>query len=323
MPWTAADYLQLIARLARSGQKSAVTVTIPTTSIDYVDQEEGPSRWSFCGYRAAVIAKKKRLMDAVMDGLIPDADDITEAAAGEQLGHWLRRLGSTGALVRNRRPITVPLKFASAVEELKARKSFGDWSSCNGRWNSVNSAKLHARLQRDPQEWELYHTDLEKLRLQWSVDPLQEAINWCAKSSNLTIGDFGCGTAQLAEALRGRHTVHSFDHIAINDSVVECDIAAGVPLEDGCLDLAIFSLSLMGQNWTDQLVEARRCLKPTGQLLVWTAANGKDPEEYAAQVDALGFKAIHSKLHSKWLHLWSVRTETGAASATGAKEAQP
>jgi ubiquinone/menaquinone biosynthesis C-methylase UbiE len=90
------------------------------------------------------------------------------------------------------------------------------------------------------------------------------------------IGDFGCGTAQLAEALNERHIVHSFDHIAINNSVVACDIAAGVPLPDESLDLAVFSLSLMGPNWQDQLVEARRCLKPTGQVLIWTASRSKD-----------------------------------------------
>jgi hypothetical protein len=313
MPWTAADYLQLIARLARSGQLHLVTVTIPTTAIDYWDEKEGLSRWSFCDYRAAVIATKQRLMDAVIDGLIPDDEDITEAKAGHQLAQWIKRLVTTGALVRHHRPITVPLVFTTEVEELRARRHYGDWSSCNGRWNSINSGKLHSRLQGNPQEWELYHTDLEKLRLQWPADPLQEAIAWCAKSTGLVIGDFGCGTAQLAEALRGRHIVHSFDHIAINDSVVACDIAAGVPLDDACLDLAIFSLSLMGPNWADQLREAHRCLKPTGQLLVWTAAAGKDPMEYAALVESLGFKAIQSQLHSKWLHLWAVRSETRAA----------
>ena len=129
------------------------------------------------------------------------------------------------------------------------------------------------------------------------------------------IGDFGCGTAQLAEALRGRHTVHSFDHIAINDSVVACDIAAGVPLEDSCLDLAVFSLSLMGKNWADQLGKVHRCLKPTGQLLVWTAAEGKNAEAFTAQVEACGFKAVQTELHSKWLHLWAVKTAPACVEA--------
>jgi ribosomal RNA-processing protein 8 len=119
---------------------------------------------------------------------------------------------------------------------------------------STEKLELHQRLHRNPQEWELYHTDLETLRQEWDVDPLKEPINHCSKFQGLVIGDFGCGTAQLAEALKERHTVHSFDHISINDSVVSCDIASGVPLPDESLDLAIFSLSLKGPNWKDQLV---------------------------------------------------------------------
>ena len=39
------------------------------------------------------------------------------------------------------------------------------------------------------------------------------------------IGDFGCGEAKLAEAVKDRHTVLSFDHVAANDDVVACDVA--------------------------------------------------------------------------------------------------
>jgi hypothetical protein len=77
MPWTAADYLQVIARLARSGQDNPVRIVIPTTHINYNDDELGPARWSFCGYRASIIACKQRLMDAVMDGLVPESEEIT------------------------------------------------------------------------------------------------------------------------------------------------------------------------------------------------------------------------------------------------------
>jgi len=245
-------------------------------------------------------------MDAVMDGLVPESEEITEAKAGQQLVKWLERLNTKGALVRPSRPIRVPLVFDTEEEEKKARARFGTWSSCNGRWNSQASSKLHQRLQRNPEEWELYHTDLETLRQEWDVDPLKEAINHCSKSQGLVIGDFGCGTAQLAEALKERHTVHSFDHIAINEGVVACDIAAGVPLPDGSLDLAIFSLSLMGPNWTDQLVEARRCLKPTGQVHIWTASSGKDAAEFSNIIESKGFKVVTAESHYKWLHVWAV-----------------
>ena len=37
-----------------------------------------------------------------------------------------------------------------------------------------------------------------------------------------------------------------------------------VPLPDEALDVAIFSLSLMGKNWPDTLIEAKRCLVTNG-----------------------------------------------------------
>jgi hypothetical protein len=73
------------------------------------------------------------------------------------------------------------------------------------------------------------------------------------------------GEANLAEAVSDRHTVHSSDHVAVNDDVVACDMAH-VLVDDETLDPAIFSLSLMGANFTDYIREAHRTLKLDGQL---------------------------------------------------------
>jgi hypothetical protein len=34
------------------------------------------------------------------------------------------------------------------------------------------------------------------------------------------------------------------------------------------LDVAVFSLSLMGKNWIDYIIEAKRCLATNGYLLI-------------------------------------------------------
>ena len=49
-------------------------------------------------------------------------------------------------------------------------------------------------------------------------------IAWCEKREGYEIGDFGCGEALLAKAVGDRHTVHRFDHIAIDDSVIDGDM---------------------------------------------------------------------------------------------------
>jgi Hypothetical methyltransferase len=42
---------------------------------------------------------------------------------------------------------------------------------------------------------------------------------------------------------------------------------------DGDLDIALFSLSLMGKNWQDYLKEAARCLSKNGYLFVSETTN--------------------------------------------------
>jgi hypothetical protein len=72
--------------------------------------------------------------------------------------------------------------------------------------------------------------------------PYETVIAWLRARPHLVVGDFGCGEAQLAASVP--NTVYSFDHVAINEAVTACDMAH-TPLEDGMLDVAVFSLSLM------------------------------------------------------------------------------
>ena len=117
--------------------------------------------------------------------------------------------------------------------------------------------------------------------------PYQEAIKWCEVRSHLIVGDFGCGEAFLANELKNE--VYSFDHIAINEKVVACAIAH-VPLEDAYLDVAIFSLSLMGINFIDYLREAKRCLKLDGHLwIAESSARIKDIGLLEDLLERLGF----------------------------------
>ena len=46
-----------------------------------------------------------------------------------------------------------------------------------------------------------------------------------------------------------------------------------LPLQDGSLDVVVFSLSLMGKNWEDYIKEAWRCLWNGGILLIAETTN--------------------------------------------------
>ena len=61
--------------------------------------------------------------------------------------------------------------------------------------------------------------------------------------------------------------IHSFDHVTISNQVTACDIR-NIPLEEGSLDVVIFSLSLMGKNWADYIRESKRCLATNGYLFI-------------------------------------------------------
>jgi hypothetical protein len=134
-------------------------------------------------------------------------------------------------------------------------------------------------------------------------------IRWCRERSGYVIGDFDCGQAKLAEAFSHRHTVQSFDHVAVNDDVVACDMA-NVPLDDESLDVAVFSLSLMGANFTDYLREAHRALKLDGQLhLIEATERFNDRAEFAKGQETLGFAVVSIEDKWKFTHIRALQTE--------------
>jgi ribosomal RNA-processing protein 8 len=85
------------------------------------------------------------------------------------------------------------------------------------------------------------------------------------KYNKKVIADLGCGEAYLARQLDQK--VYSFDLVNINEYITQCDLK-NIPLEDDNVDIAIFCLSLMGNNFIDFIVEAKRILKPNGLLIV-------------------------------------------------------
>jgi ubiquinone/menaquinone biosynthesis C-methylase UbiE len=115
--------------------------------------------------------------------------------------------------------------------------------------------------------------------------------------------------AKLAEAVSDRHTVHSFDHVAVNDDVVACDMAH-VPLDDETLDVAIFSLSLMGANFTDYIREAHRTLKLDGQLHIIEATERfTNRNQFAKALEGLGFAVVSVEDKWEFTHVRALKTE--------------
>ena len=117
----------------------------------------------------------------------------------------------------------------------------------------------------------------------------------------------------MAKQLKDLHVVHSFDHVAANENVIACDIAH-VPLDDETLDVAIFSLSLMGANFTEYLREAHRTLKLDGWLHVVEATSRfTDRDRFVKDLERLGFGNVKiTDMSQRFTHLSAIKTQTTA-----------
>jgi superfamily II DNA or RNA helicase len=300
LPWTNAEYEQLVGRLFRQGSRfDKVEVIIPVTFAMVNGQ-----RWSYCESKLHRLEYKKSIADAAVDGVVPEGNLRTPAQAQQDVMDWLARLETGQMSEVARAVIKIPLDGMPADVERRVQR-YGDFTKMNNRWYASGSDKTHERLANNPEEWAHYHTLYRQLRETWPVVPYKEEINWLLARDGYVVGDFGCGEAFIAAEAGSKHTIHSFDHVAIDNRVIACDIAH-VPLEDESLDVAIFCLSLMGSNFTDYIREAHRCLVLDGHLHIWEAASYfEDVKKFAAALGKLGFDVTAPSIEGAFVRVYA------------------
>ena len=300
LPWTNAEYEQLVGRLFRQGSRfDKVDVIIPVTFAMVNGQ-----RWSYCESKLHRLEYKKSIADAAVDGVVPEGNLRTPAQAQQDVMDWLARLETGQMSEVARAVIKIPLDGTPSDVERRVQR-YGDFSKMNNRWYASASDKTHDRLANNPEEWAHYHTMYRQLRETWPVIPFKEEINWLMARDGYVVGDFGCGEALIAAEAGAKHTIHSFDHVAIDKRVIACDIAH-VPLEDESLDVAIFCLSLMGSNFTDYIREAHRCLVLDGHLHIWEAASYfEDIKKFASALAKLGFDVTAPTVEGAFVRIYA------------------
>ncbi len=240
LPWTSAEYEQLIGRLYRQGSAfDKVEVIVPQVVL-----EHNGDIWSWDRMRMNRIQYKKTLADAAMDGVIPEAElsspETMFKKAREALQTWINRIEQDGIAIIDRAQLRVPLPKETAHI---IQRRFGDLSVMNSRFNTAYSSTTHERLKQNPEEWYLYHTLYREARKDWAEVPFERIAKSLKKRPDWVIGDFGCGEAKLAALLPNK--VYSFDHIAINENVLECDITH-TPIDDGVLGCCRFLFIVNG-----------------------------------------------------------------------------
>ena len=258
LPWTNANYQQLIGRLIRYGQKAEkVDVFIIRVSLDGWRYDE-QFKW-----RRILI--KKTIAECAVDGIIPRKHLVSPETATRAAVDWLKRLEKGEFSVVTKRRLDTRL---AEIEVKKRLKKYGsDFTKLNRQINVSNSDTIYKKMSANKGEmWEEYHRRLREARKTWSVDPLDRIMEAIEKMPQwLPIGDFGCGEAFLADKFESR--VQSYDVVAHDSRVTACDMKK-VPIKDGDIGIAVFCQSLMGKNWPDYIKEAARCLPKNGILLI-------------------------------------------------------
>jgi very-short-patch-repair endonuclease len=91
--------------------------------------------------------------------------------------------------------------------------------------------------------------------------------------------------------------------------VVACDMTH-VQLEDETLDVAVFSLSLMGANFADYIREAHRTLKIDGHLhILESTARFQDRAQFLSDLKALGFEVLEVSDKFVFSHIHALKSD--------------
>ncbi|KAL5718123.1 25S rRNA (adenine(645)-N(1))-methyltransferase [Ranunculus cassubicifolius] len=194
--------------------------------------------------------------------------------------------------------------FTENKVEPEARLDGACFRTINKKLYTCTGKEAYEYFQDDPTLFDLYYAGYQEKMLQWPEKPVDIMIKWVkGNSPALVVADFGCGDAHLAKSVKNK--VFSFDLVSKDPSVIECDMSSA-PLISSSIDVAVFSLSLMGTDFPGYLREAERVLKPSGWLLIAEvksrfdpSSGGTDPDRFLKAVCELGFISISKDFSNK------------------------
>eukprot|EP00743_Colponemidia_sp_Colp-15_P005124 GILK01005514.1.p1 GENE.GILK01005514.1~~GILK01005514.1.p1 ORF type:complete len:295 (+),score=58.24 GILK01005514.1:37-921(+) len=185
--------------------------------------------------------------------------------------------------------------FGGALSQLQRKMQSklhaGQFRFINESLYTCSGDKAQQLFKKDPSLFDAYHEGFREQVNKWPQNPVDIFIRDVKRHPKWIVGDFGCGDAKLAASVPNK--VYSFDLVAANSRVTACDIAH-VPLKAEALDVAIFSLSLMGTNYVDFLLEAHRCMKLKGFLkIAEVRSRFEDVAAFIQMLEGMGFTLLN------------------------------
>ena len=170
------------------------------------------------------------------------------------------------------------------AEKMRAKLSGGQFRMLNERLYTTTGAEGLALVKESPELFDAYHVGFRAQVESWPTLPVRVAARWLEKCpKKWVVADFGCGDAELARSIEQK--CWSFDLQAPEHApeVIACDMSR-VPLDDESVDVAVFSLSLMGVDYGSFLEEAHRVLRVGGALWIAEVRSRFDGRDGAATI---------------------------------------
>jgi superfamily II DNA or RNA helicase len=296
LPWTNADYEQILGRLERIDQKHDVNVFVIRASI-IIRHGNQNLTWNYDElFKWNRILFKRSLADCAISGdKLPLRGMITPAEARKAAIDMLERLVKGEISTVNRSEINVnnliPINnnnnnntttLLTTTEEKQEKaipmvaRTRSEFTKRVQRINNEHSSTTYQRFKEHPEEWHDFHKDYSRICETWTVQPWKEIVHDIKETftpnllQNIRIIDFGCGKEVHIAKKLGTDKVMSYDFGVSDenkDIVIKCDMTHTLE-KDSSADVAIFSLSLMCENWRDCIAEAKRVLASNGYLFI-------------------------------------------------------
>ena len=165
----------------------------------------------------------------------------------------------------------------------------------NEKLYTMSSKDAFDYFTANTDDFETYHKGFATQVQKWPMNPNDLIIKSLKQKKYKTkvIADIGCGEGKLGQTLLPLgYTVYSYDLVSMHPHVVCADMK-NLPLDNHCVDVAVFCLSLMNKNFVPFVVEANRILKMKGRLVVAEITSRiVDKKEFVNVCEKVGFKLI-------------------------------
>ena len=281
LPWTNAEYVQLVGRINRQGSEfSSVKIVVPQVKIKMNNGKE----WSWDDKRFRIIKTKRTLSDAVVDGRFASIFSLNRSKLLRDAVESLREGIQDFTITRKK------LEVEAVETKIREYSSESIITSTHQKASTSTSTRMHEWFGEDKSRWEDYHKVREENIKDWVENPITVIAERLNENPGQTIADLGCGMNRLKDLVKNYKAWYSFDHCAVDPSVVEADCSdLHEYLGDESVDSAVFCMSLWGTNYLDSIKEAHRYLKTGGTLYVVEPKDKVDQSVLLGEVVQLGF----------------------------------